>query len=87
MFAHAGITAEGDARVLCAKVTKELMDLLEKKAHTENLSELENAIEEHEKLKGMGSGIDTSSATHHVDDKSAGDETSNANRIGEGKPR
>lgn len=37
MFAHAGITAEGDARVLCAKVTKELMDILEKGEGTKNL--------------------------------------------------
>lgn len=31
MFAHAGITAEGDARVLCAKVTKELLELVMQK--------------------------------------------------------
>ncbi|CAD7948481.1 unnamed protein product [Amoebophrya sp. A25] len=38
MFAHAGITAEGDARVLCAKVTKELMEILEKGSNTAALN-------------------------------------------------
>lgn len=40
MFAHAGITAEGDARVLCAKVTKELMEILEKKSYTKDLVDI-----------------------------------------------
>ncbi len=38
MFAHAGITAEGDARVLCAKVTKELMEILQKGSNTAALN-------------------------------------------------
>ncbi len=32
-----GITAEGDARVLCAKVTKELMEILQKGTYTNSL--------------------------------------------------